>query len=95
MPIKKFDYKILVIGERATGKTSYIYKITKNQFSLTYKHTIGVDFLCKLKEISDEKIIAQMWDIPDFNIFFPENEYFLKTALGCIFLSDSTKEKKY
>ena len=90
MPIKKLILKILVIGERATGKTSYIYKITRDQFSSTYRHSIGEDFFSKIINISDEEIMAQMWEIPDFKTFFKESKSLLRGAVGCIFLSDST-----
>ena len=57
-------YKILVIGELGTGKTSYIKRYIHQYFSQHYRATIGVDFALKVINWDSNTIIRlQLWDI--------------------------------
>ncbi|KAG8321528.1 rab32, member RAS oncoprotein [Homalodisca vitripennis] len=57
-------YKILVIGELGTGKTSIIKRYVHQFFSQHYRATIGVDFALKVLNWDPNTIIRlQLWDI--------------------------------
>lgn len=57
-------YKILVIGELGTGKTSFIKRYVHQYFSPNYRATIGVDFALKVLNWDQNTIIRlQLWDI--------------------------------
>lgn len=57
-------YKILVIGELGTGKTSFIKRYVHQFFSQNYRATIGVDFALKVLNWDQNTIIRlQLWDI--------------------------------
>ncbi|KAJ5072149.1 ras-related protein rab-32 [Anaeramoeba ignava] len=61
---KGYLYKVLVVGDSGTGKTSYINSFVHGIFSNRYKATIGVDFALKVMNISDDKVVRlQLWDI--------------------------------
>lgn len=49
-------YKIVLIGESNTGKTSMLIRFADNVFSENYLCTIGVDFKIKTLKV-DNKII--------------------------------------
>ena len=51
-PKKKFEARIITLGNTAVGKTSLIYKYTENTFSQQHLSTIGID--TKIKEITLE-----------------------------------------
>ena len=60
----EFLYKILVIGELGTGKTSIIKRYVHQFFSEHYRATIGVDFALKVINWDPNTIIRlQLWDI--------------------------------
>ena len=40
-------YKVIILGDGATGKTSIAMRFTDDHFAAQYKQTIGVDFFSK------------------------------------------------
>lgn len=57
-------YKIIVVGEIGTGKTSLIRRIIHNNFSENIQPTIGINFVQKIINwSSNTKIELQLWDI--------------------------------
>ncbi|KAH9382915.1 hypothetical protein HPB48_023540 [Haemaphysalis longicornis] len=63
-PQREHLYKILVIGELGTGKTSIIKRYVHQFFSHHYRATIGVDFALKVLEWDANTLIRlQLWDI--------------------------------
>lgn len=57
-------FKILVIGDLGTGKTSIIKRYVHQFFSQHYRATIGVDFALKVLTWDDNTTIRlQLWDI--------------------------------
>lgn len=57
-------YKLLVVGDIGTGKTSLIKRYVHNVFSMHYKATIGVDFALKVIQWDPSTVVRlQLWDI--------------------------------
>lgn len=57
-------YKILVIGDLGTGKTSIIKRYVHRFFTQHYRATIGVDFALKVLNWDENTLIRlQLWDI--------------------------------
>jgi len=58
------QYKIVVLGDGAIGKTSICMRFCEDHFSKSYKQTIGVDFSLKRVVLPDDKQVSlQIWDI--------------------------------
>jgi len=55
--------KVLVVGDVATGKTSFIQRYCRGDFSEDYDATIGVDFALKTLSVRDATMRMQLWDI--------------------------------
>ena len=63
-PKNEHLYKVLVIGELGTGKTSIIKRYVHQFFSQHYRATIGVDFALKVVHWDQNTVIRlQLWDI--------------------------------
>lgn len=61
---REYLFKILVIGELGSGKTSFIKRYVHQFFSEHYRATIGVDFALKVIQWeNDITIRLQLWDI--------------------------------
>lgn len=92
-------YKILVIGDIGTGKTSIIQRYVHNTFSANYKSTIGVDFALKVLNIQDgdvnNKIRLQLWDIAGQERFGNMTRIYYKQAVAAFIVFDVSRVATY
>ena len=84
------DLKIIVIGTSGTGKTSFVNKWTKNQFSDTYKATIISEFGFKIFEYEGKFYRIQLWDLAGQDKNAMVTKIFAKDAHGCVVMTDAT-----
>jgi len=61
---EQLQYKVIILGDGAVGKTSIANRFTEDVFAQQYKQTIGVDFFIKRLVLPGEVNVAlQIWDI--------------------------------
>ncbi|KAG8224430.1 hypothetical protein J437_LFUL001380 [Ladona fulva] len=89
-------YKILVIGELGTGKTSIIKRYVHQFFSQHYRATIGVDFALKVINWDADTIIRlQLWDIAGQERFGNMTRVYYKEAVGAFIVFDVTRSATF
>lgn len=89
MEKKEYLYKILVIGDQATGKSSIVRRYVHNFFTDRYKATFGVDFAMKVLNWEENTVIRlQLWDIAGQDRSRHLNRVFYNEASGCITVYD-------
>ncbi|RIB26028.1 P-loop containing nucleoside triphosphate hydrolase protein [Gigaspora rosea] len=85
-------YKILVLGDVGTGKTSIIKRYVYNKSSMNNKSTIGIDFAQKVIQWSPDKLVRlQLWDIAGHEKFGNMTRFYYKEALGALIVYDVTR----
>lgn len=93
---KEYLFKILVVGEAATGKTSFIKRYVHQFFSRAYKATIGVDFALKAINLDDSTIVRlQLWDIAGQERFGTMTRVYYKEAVGAFIVFDVSRPKTF
>lgn len=93
---REYLYKILVIGELGTGKTSFIRRYVHNFFSQNYRATIGVDFALKVLNWDQKSIIRlQLWDIAGQERFGNMTRVYYKEAAGAFIVFDVTRNATF
>lgn len=89
--ISEYLFKILVVGDVGTGKTSIIKRYVHGIFSAHYKSTIGVDFALKILEREDCIARLQLWDIAGQERFGNMTRIYYKEAVGAFVVFDITR----
>ena len=87
------DLKILVVGYRGAGKTSFVKRWTKDEFKESYSTTIVSEFGFKIHESNDKLYRIQLWDIGGQDMSPTMAKIFARDSHGCVVLSDSTNIK--
>ena len=60
-PHRNISTKILVLGDKGVGKTSFITRLTDNYFSIYYKPTKSIEIH---REITIANMKLSLWDVP-------------------------------
>eukprot|EP00903_Cladosiphon_okamuranus_P020002 g18373.t2 len=61
---ERLQYKVILLGDGTVGKTSIATRFAQDDFSQTYKQTIGLDFFVKRITLpGDVQVALQIWDI--------------------------------
>ena len=94
--VESYQYKVLIMGDGAVGKTSLINRYCRDGFAQSYKQTIGVDFFNK-KIVFPGGVSAtlQIWDIGGQQI---GGKMLSNYVFGChavCFVYDSTNSESF
>ena len=94
-----YNYKILILGDIGTGKTSILKRYVDDDFVEGYKSTIGVDFMLKRidKNIngSNCEIRLQLWDVAGQERFGNMTSTYYREAVGAFIVFDVTRPNTY
>jgi len=62
--VEQLQYKVVILGDGAVGKTSLTSRFCEDYFAASYKQTIGVDWFIKRVVLpGDVHVALQLWDI--------------------------------
>eukprot|EP01080_Neovahlkampfia_damariscottae_P005470 gene5470-9288_t len=91
----EYIHKVLVVGDVAVGKTSFINRLVHGKFSTNYKATLGVDFLTFSFEYKEKLFHVQLWDIAGHERFHHLLRVYYKGAVGAFIMFDVTNFKSF
>jgi len=87
--------KVLLVGEASVGKTSIFHRFVKNEYSDTYKATIGADFFSKQMNIENTEVIMQIWDTAGQERHRSLGASFFRGSDVCILVYDISNKKSF
>lgn len=94
--MKRYSFKVLLLGAPTVGKTSIFYRYVKNQFINDYITTIGINYLTKEITLEAKKIAKlQILDIGGQKKFKFLHKKFYNGANGALVIFDLTQRKTY
>lgn len=88
-------YKILVVGDIGSGKTSILRRYTQGHFSQYYKSTIGVDFAPKIIHEENRVVRLQFWDIAGQERYGNMTRVYYQQSVGAFVVFDVTRESTF
>ena len=80
-------YKILLIGDASSGKSSFLIQYTEKNWDDGFVPTIGIDFKLKTLQMEDgKKVKLQIWDTPGHERFKNITTSYYRGANGIILI---------
>jgi len=61
-PLKTLNYKLVLLGDAAVGKSSSVERFVKNEFFEFQQPTIGAAFLTQTVQLDDYIVKFEIWD---------------------------------
>lgn len=92
-----FDYmfKILLIGNSAVGKTSFLFRYCEDSFTSSFISTVGIDFKVKTVTRNEKKVKLQIWDTAGHERYRTITTAYYRGAMGFILMYDVTNEDSF
>ncbi|MHA1345494.1 MAG: GTP-binding protein [Candidatus Heimdallarchaeaceae archaeon] len=91
--MRKWNFKIILAGDGAVGKTSIRERYMGKGFQSSYLKTIGADFATKKIEVNDDQITYQIWDLAGQDSYQAVRKTFYKGATAAIMVFDCQDSK--
>nr|XP_058949592.1 ras and EF-hand domain-containing protein-like isoform X4 [Pocillopora verrucosa] len=88
-------YKLVLAGDAAVGKSSFILRLCRNRFHSALNSTLGVDFQMKTLVVDDKTIAFQLWDTAGQERFRSIAKSYFRKADGVLLLYDVTCETSF
>ncbi len=76
------NFKILLAGDEAVGKTSLIRRLVKNEFAQDYKPTLGFEITLHQLQVENTLINFVIWDIAGQTAFESVRRSYYKESRG-------------
>ncbi|XP_033890808.3 ras and EF-hand domain-containing protein isoform X1 [Acipenser ruthenus] len=94
-PNSEKAYKVVLAGDAAVGKSSFLLRLCKNEFRGNTSATLGVDFQMKTLVVDGEPTVLQLWDTAGQERFRSIAKSYFRRADGVLLLYDVTCEKSF
>ncbi|XP_013406983.1 ras and EF-hand domain-containing protein homolog [Lingula anatina] len=88
-------YKVVLAGDAAVGKSSFIMRLCKGKFVANLNSTLGVDFQTKALDVDGNNVALQLWDTAGQERFRSIAKSYFRRADGVLLLYDVTYERSF
>ncbi|OXA60068.1 ras and EF-hand domain-containing protein homolog [Folsomia candida] len=88
-------FKVILAGDAAVGKSTFIERVCQGHFTPNLSSTIGVDFRVKSVEVDGVAAACQIWDTAGQERFRSLTKSYFRRADGVLLLYDVTSERTF
>ncbi|KAG9393023.1 Rab21 [Carpediemonas membranifera] len=89
------EYKLVLLGEGAVGKTSILLQYTKRKFESDHIMTIQASFRSKVLNIADQTITLNLWDTAGQEKFHSLALVYYRDANAAVLVYDVTDRDSF
>ncbi|MCY3411047.1 MAG: GTP-binding protein [Candidatus Heimdallarchaeota archaeon] len=90
-----YNFKILLLGEPAVGKTSLVKRFVHSTFTKDYILTVGVEPYIKYEKVKNKPIAFTIFDVAGQKQFNMMRKMFYNGAKGTLFVFDLTRKDTF
>ena len=95
MSSSRLQLKVIVLGDSGVGKTSILNRFVKQEFSQSYRATVGADFLFKEFTVDGKAVSLQLWDTAGQERFQSLGNAFYRGTDCCLLVFDITNLESF
>ena len=88
-------FKVIFIGDAGVGKSSFILRVTRNEFVPVLSSTLGVDFNVRTVIVNGSVISLHLWDTAGQERFRSITRTYFRKADGVMLLYDVSNEQSF
>ena len=93
--MSKTNLKVILLGNKTSGKTSIINQYINKEFSFEYTMTIGQDKQVKKIQVENTILTLNIWDTAGQERFADVNKIFMKNSDIIILVYDITNKESF
>jgi small GTP-binding protein len=84
------EFKIVMIGKYAVGKTALTNRLQYAQFEEEYQPTVGAGYVSHVVSIDGEEVELQIWDTAGMDRYRSLGPIYYRDSVGAILVFDQT-----
>lgn len=92
---KVYQYKLVLLGESAVGKSSLVLRFVRNTFSPNQESTIGAAFLTQTLTQDDQTLKFEIWDTAGQERYHSLAPMYYRGAHAAVVVYDITNSVNY
>ena len=85
------EFKVVLLGDAAVGKSSLVQRVTDDQFSDSMPSTIGASFVQHKMTVNETPVALQIWDTAGQEKFRALASMYYRGASACLIVLDLTR----
>lgn len=90
-----YQYKLVLLGDSAVGKSSLVLRFVKKQFFEYQESTIGAAFLTQTVEVDDYVVKFEIWDTAGQERYHSLAPMYYRGAAAAIVMYDITNKRSF
>lgn len=92
---KNINCKIVLVGDKAVGKSCCIRRFVEDKFFDNYKPTLGFEISVKMLPIGEKFIVFSIWDVAGQTLFTQIRKSYYEGSRGFLLLFDLTNRATF
>uniref|UniRef100_A0A8C7E2Z9 Calcium release activated channel regulator 2A n=1 Tax=Naja naja TaxID=35670 RepID=A0A8C7E2Z9_NAJNA len=88
-------FKIVLVGNSAVGKTSFLKQFCEERFYPGTAATVGVDYSMKTVSLDGSQVVLQLWDTAGQERYRSITKQFFRKADGVVVMYDVTAQETF